>query len=470
MEGDLEVRLDIADGVVVAAEVTAPLYRGFEQILADRPPLDALAIAPRICGICSVSQSMAAAAALRAAAGIEPARNGVLAANLAHAAENVADHLTHFYLFFMPDFARSAYAARPWAARAAVRFAAMTGSAAAEMLPARARLLEIMGLLAGKWPHSLAFQPGGTTRAIDLGERIRLLAIIADAQAFLERVVFGDRLDSVLALRDAAGLDAWREGREGDFATFLQIADDLDLARLGRGQAGLMSFGAYHAPDGPLFAAGRLDPATLTTTALDPGAITEDVRHAWMQDTAPLPLLAETVPDADKPGAYSWCKAPRIAGRPAEVGALARQAVDGQPLVRDLLAREGATVRTRVIARLIETARLLPAMRAWAQALRPGEPFLAGGSAGFDQGIGVGLVEAARGSLGHWLDCADGRIRRYQIIAPTTWNFSPRDAAGVPGPLEAALAGTEVGALGGQAPAIQHVVRSYDPCMVCTAH
>ncbi len=81
------------------------------------------------------------------------------------------------------------------------------------------------------------------------------------------------------------------------------------------------------------------------------------------------------------------------------MGALARQAVDGQPPVRDLLAGEGATVPTRVIARLIETARLLPAMRVWAQALRPGEPFLAGGSPGFGQGIGVGLAEAARGSL-----------------------------------------------------------------------
>lgn len=64
VEGDLEVRLDVESGLVMRAEVTAPLYRGFEQILEGRPPLDALALAPRICGICSVSQSVAAAAAL----------------------------------------------------------------------------------------------------------------------------------------------------------------------------------------------------------------------------------------------------------------------------------------------------------------------------------------------------------------------------------------------------------------------
>lgn len=94
------------------AEVTAPLYRGFEQILEGRPPLEALALAPRICGICSVSQSLAAAAALRDAMAAEVAPNGILATNLAHAAENAADHLTHFYIFFMPDFAREACAAR----------------------------------------------------------------------------------------------------------------------------------------------------------------------------------------------------------------------------------------------------------------------------------------------------------------------------------------------------------------------
>ncbi len=83
VEGDLEVSLDIEDDAVASARVTTPLYRGFEQILVGRPAADALAIAPRICGICSVSHSMAAATALRALYGVAPARNGIIAANLA---------------------------------------------------------------------------------------------------------------------------------------------------------------------------------------------------------------------------------------------------------------------------------------------------------------------------------------------------------------------------------------------------
>jgi len=87
-----------------------------------------------------------------------------------------------------------------------------------------------------------------------------------------------------------------------------------------------------------------------------------------------------------------------------------------------------------------------------------------------DQADSLGLIEAARGSLGHWLSIRRGRIHNYQIIAPTTWNFSPRDAAGTPGALEQALARTVVGEGDNTLPSVQHIVRSFDPCMVCTVH
>jgi hydrogenase large subunit len=398
----------------------------------------------------------------------EAAPNGVLATNIAHAAENAADHLTHFYVFFMPDFARAAYAGRPWHVATAERFAATRGSAAREALPARARLLEIMGILAGKWPHSLAFQPGGTTRAIDLGERVRLVSIANGFRSFLERILFADTLENVLAIADAQQLDDWCGGRAGDFAHFLKIAESLDLAGLGKGPGLLMSYGAYHDGDSALFPRGvfgphaRVEPLPVTQ-------ITEDVSHAWIRDGAGDPAHAYTIPDPDKPNAYSWCKAPRLSGEPVEVGALARQAVAGQPLVADLVSRSGSNVRNRVIARLVETARIAVAMEQWIRQLRLSDPFCLDTHAIADGSV-VGLVEAARGSLGHWLVARDGKIERYQIIAPTTWNFSPRDSSDVGGPLEQALVGTDVGDAGPRAVAIQHIVRSLDPCMVCTAH
>ncbi|MCE1235509.1 MAG: nickel-dependent hydrogenase large subunit [Hyphomicrobiales bacterium] len=471
VEGDLEVHLDVEDGVVVSAEVAAPLYRGFEQILVGRPLEDALVIAPRICGICSVSQSIAAARAIAAFSGLEPTENGARATALAHAAENVADHLTHFHLFFMPDFARSDYAGEPWHRVVSERFAAVKGTTARSFLPARARLLEIMGIVAGKWPHSLAFRAGGTTRSLDLGDTMRLRAILADVRAFAEGALYGRRLEEIAEIADLAGLDRLK-GDASDFAAFLRLADALRLAEVGRGPGLVMSFGAYPGTGRggePLFRPGVLDVASRTRTSLDVDKIGEDPSRSWLAGAAGPPGRASSEPDIEREGAYSWAKAPRYDGRAVEVGALARQLVDGSPLAAALTAASGgANVAARVIARLVEAARTLVAMERWIDAFERGAPFCVEGAIPTD-GSGVGLTEAARGSLGHWATVRGGRIVRWQIVAPTTWNFSPRDGAGVPGPLEGALEGLAVGEAAARSPMVQHVVRSFDPCMVCTA-
>jgi Ni,Fe-hydrogenase I large subunit len=464
VEGDLEIRLDIKDGVVSRAEVNSPLYRGFEQILAGKPPGDALVYTPRICGICSVSQSMAAANALASAQGLTPPENGLLL-------QNLADHLTHFYMFFMPDFARAVYAGEPWHAHASLRFQAMKGEAQREFLPARAAFLHILGLIAGRWPHTLGLQPGGVTRAIGAAEQARLLASVAAFRRFLEAKLYGGDLDSLAELNGAAALDTWTDSAHatGDFRYFLRISSALALERLGRGPDRLLSYGAYKGNGTAAFRRGIWDTGAVRDFAGE--EITEDHSSSWLSggDGPRHPSRGITVPDADAPGGYTWCKAPRLSGAVAETGALARQAVDGHALIASLVRRSGGNVHNRVVARLVEVARLLPLMERWIKAIRPQEPFCLHAEMP-GEAKAEGLIEAARGALGHWLEIRKGRIFNYQIIAPTTWNFSPRDAQGQPGACEAALEGTPVRPGETQPVAVQHVVRSFDPCMVCTVH
>jgi len=464
VEGDLEVTLEVKDGRVAEAWAGSPLYRGFEQILRGKHPMDALMFAPRICGICSVSQSMAAASALADAMGLTAAPNGRITKNLAHAVENVADHFTHFYLFFMPDFARAEYTGRAWHERATERFRAVRGSAAAETMPARTAFLSAMATLAGKWPHSLAIQPGGVARALEASEKIRLFALLRDFRRHVETVLFGDQLEAVAALDSAGALARWAgEKPRGDFGAFLGIADDLVLEQLGRGVDRFMSYGNYPQEKSQFLRDGVWDGQL---HALDAQAIAEDLSHAWLDGETRHPAQGETRPRDEKAAGYTWCKAPRLAGLPMETGALARQVVNGHPLALDLVRHGGGNVKSRVVARLLEIAVILPAMEQWVQQLVPGEPFCAQGEMP-QEATGAGMVEAARGSLGHWISVEDGHIANYQIVSPTTWNFSPRDAAGTPGPLEQALVGTPAGE--GNV-AVQHVVRSFDPCMVCTVH
>lgn len=468
VEGDLEIKLDIADDRVSAAYVTSTLFRGFERILAGKEPRDALTIAPRICGICSISQSMAAARALAAAQGVAPPENGLRAIALMHAAENIADHLTHFHLFFMPDFARAIYAQEPWSADVVARHKAQSGRAARAFAEARAGLLHIMGVLAGKWPHTLSIQPGGATKAPSASEKLRLLAVIRAFRATMERELFGAPLEVVAALDGLDGLRRWRgKDAAGDMRLFLRIAETLELDALGRGPERFLSTGGYETPEGLIFARGFLDAGALRP--IDLAAITEDAASSWSLDAAARhPFEGLTEPDPAMRAGYSWCKAPRLGGETVEVGALARQAIDGQPLARDLV-KGGASVAGRVIGRLLESARLLLAMERIASAIEPNAPFITHAPTP-QTAQAVGLTEAARGTLGHWLVIEKGLIKNYQIVAPTTWNFSPRDAAGTPGPVEQALVGAPARPGEGTPIAVQHIVRSFDPCMVCTVH
>jgi hydrogenase large subunit len=64
-----------------------------------------------------------------------------------------------------------------------------------------------------------------------------------------------------------------------------------------------------------------------------------------------------------------------------------------------------------------------------------------------------------------------GVIENYQILGPSTWTFSPRDAAGQPGPCEQAVAGPLLSRDAGDSYIdILRTIRSFDPCMACAAH
>ncbi len=143
----------------------------------------------------------------------------------------------------------------------------------------------------------------------------------------------------------------------------------------------------------------------------------------------------------------TFCASPRLQQRPAETGALARG--QDEPLLAAWLAERGGGVGARMLARLLELARLPDRLR------QPGPVVAKSWNGG--AGIGVAAVDTSRGLLLHVLQLDAGRIVQYRILAPTEWNFQPG------GPLQAALAGlpnqANLDALARQ------VVLSLDPCV-----
>jgi hydrogenase large subunit len=137
-------------------------------------------------------------------------------------------------------------------------------------------------------------------------------------------------------------------------------------------------------------------------------------------------------------------------------------------VVLDLAKEYGPCVYTRVLARLHEAVRLAAKIKEWLLELDPGKPFF-GSYDKVSNAEGIGLTEAARGALGHWIKIRNGRIDNYQVITPTAWNVSPKDSNDVHGPIEQAVIGTPVEDENNPIE-VQHVIRSYDPCIACTVH
>jgi len=185
-------------------------------------------------------------------------------------------------------------------------------------------------------------------------------------------------------------------------------------------------------------------------------------RHPYEGRTVPL----DSEDDSQK---YSWAKAPRYDGRPAETGPLADMVISGKPLFVEQVEQRGANVLLRQLARLVRPAMILPAVDQWlAEMAESRSPFYQDYSKRITS-QGYGLVTAPRGFLGHWLTIENGLIANYQVITPTAWNASPRDSHGVRGPWEEAIVGTRISNV--QHPLeVEHVVRSFDPCLVCTVH
>jgi hydrogenase large subunit len=89
--------------------------------------------------------------------------------------------------------------------------------------------------------------------------------------------------------------------------------------------------------------------------------------------------------------------------------------------------------------------------------------------------IGVGFWGAGRGYLTHHAIIEDGALANYQILTPSTWNASPKDPWGNPGPYEEAVLNTPIlenysGPGDYKGIDILRTIRSFDPCMPCTTH
>ena len=477
VEGDLELQIELTDGVVSDVWSSGTMYRGFENILVDRGAMDGLVITPRICGICSTAHLSAAARALDMIGGVQVPDHARRIRNLALMVEHVQSDIRHAFLLFAPDLANPIYQGQPLFDEAVRRYAPLQGTTAIETIRETKKVMEIVAILGGQWPHSSFMVPGGVVSMPGASDLSQCRFLLDHYIQWYEGRVLGCSLERWQRIQSENDLNAWLDENEShrnsEIGFLLRMARAIGLDKSGRGCGNFISYGSLELPD----AEGQLIPAGFAVgAAVEPfnqANIAEHVAHSWFHDYGGgrHPFDGETKPYAtgQEGERYSWAKAPRYRGLPAETGPLAETLIGKNPLFVDMTSKNGANVLARELARLTRPVTFFPAMRKWLNELltQKGDVYTSVGP--IESGEGFGLIEAARGGLGHWVKIRGGRISHYQIVTPTSWNGSPRDTGGARGPWEEALLGTTV--RDAENPVeIGHIIRSFDACLVCTVH
>lgn len=485
VEGDLALNLEVEDGVVTNAWSSGLMYRGFENILVGRAALDGLVITPRICGICSTAHLMAAASALDKISGIAIPDNARRIRNLSLMVEHLQSDIRQAFLLFAPDLANPFYQDRPWYDGAVRRYAPLRGQVAVETIRETKKILEIIAIFGGQWPHSSFMVPGGVVSQPASGALMQCVYLLKGYKRWYEERILGCTLEHWSEVRSVQDLEKWLSSDNHDASEvgfFLRVARELGWDCIGRGRGYFLSVGSLDLPDETAvqpFAANnsQLIPSGFAVgtnvESFDHQKVAEHVAYSWFigEDGGQHPFDGATKPYATgrEDRRYSWAKAPRYRNLPAETGPLAEMIISGNPLFADLFREQGASVLVRQLARMTRPATLLPAMETWLNELltHKGAHYQEPGK--IVDGEGVGLIQAARGALGHWVKIKDEKITHYQIITPTAWNGSPRDTAETRGPWEEALIGISV--RDPENPLeVAHIIRSFDPCLVCTVH
>ena len=357
-----------------------------------------------------------------------------------------------------------------------------------------ARLHAIFG---GKNPHP-NFLVGGVPSPIDLNsdsainsKRLSQVQEIIDSmKSFVNQAYVPDTLAIASFYKD------WFARGEG-LGNFLCVGD--------------LPSTSMNEPDSFLFPRGVIlnrDLSTIHDLELgDPQGIQEFVAHSWYDYSSGKasglhPWSGETTLNYTGPEppyehldidqSYSWLKSPRWNGNAMEVGPLARVLLlyakgheQTQALVNHALTALDAPVEAlfstlgRTAARTLETAILADAMQGWLDALIAN--IKADDTRTFDESLwepsswpksceGVGVMEAPRGALSHWIVIKDEKIANYQAVVPSTWNAGPRDANGQPGAYEAALEDRHTMVDPEQPLEILRTIHSFDPCIACAVH
>ena len=540
IEGHLGVQavVDMDAKQYTDAHSFGTMFRGWEMILKDREPADAIWITQRTCGVCPTPHGIAAAMAVDMAYQAPPPPMGIALRNLILGAEQLYDAALGCYVLEGPDYSQAiversnpdwweAAKATP-APQANLHGSAtiadimtglnpITGSLWVRSLGVEKIGRKMASLLGAKHPHVNTLVPGGVAKTLTPTDLEQYAAMLSQNIAFAKEFIptFDDLLDFVLSMgyedcgarrnnmisygtyEDPLAYNAKYEdmadwSRKRKVSPGVIIDGELvtqDMIEVNVGIQEMVERSYYDEWDGPKILA---DPLGNPLTKY----------HPWNKETKPKPGAYK-----QWDGKYSWGSSVRWLDwknsgemKNVELGPIARMWATA--IGRLVPESTGSSVKFSLPKATVvgyrnademefewkvpEKVNTVERVRARAyyyaysayiiynQVLQGLELVKSGNVKVWNKykkaknGLGVGMHEAMRGGVAHWVVMKNSHIENYQIMAPSTWNAGPRLGDSDYGPYEDAIIGsplTESGEITGVD--VVRTIRSFDPCLAC---
>jgi F420-non-reducing hydrogenase large subunit len=448
LEGHGKISIFLNDaGNVENAYLQIPELRGFERFCEGRRAEDMPIITPRICGVCPVAHHMASTKALDAAYGVEPTETAKKLRELMYMGYMIYDHTLHFYFLGAPDFVVGPDA--PASERNIFGVLKKVGlDVGKQVIKHRAYGQKITEILGGKATHPTCGIPGGISKGLNEEERQEIEDMAHSSVEFAQfslqvfnDIVLGNKGYVDLILSDPYQLNTYNMGMvDGDNHVNFYDGDIRVTDQGGK------EFDRFKAAEYLDHVSEHVEPWTYS-------------KFTYLNKVGWKGLI-----DGPDSGIY-------------RVGPLGRlNAAEGMatPLADEEYRRMYETLGGRPVNSTLafHWARLVELLYAAEHALELStDPEITSNDLRNPVGApgeGVGVVEAARGTLYHHYKLDDeGLVEKVNLIVATTNNYadicmSIRDAA------KGLIKGGEVS--DGLLNMVEMGFRAYDPCFACSTH
>ncbi len=448
LEGHGKIVIFLNDaGEVENAYLQVPELRGFERFCIGRKAEDMPLLTSRICGVCPVAHHMAGTKALDAAFNVEPPEPAKKLRELMYCGYYIYDHTLHFYYLGGPDFIVGPDA--PPEKRNILGVIEKAGlDIAKEVIKHRAYGQRITEIVGGKATHPVCGLPGGISKPLSEENRQEIEKMAESAVEFakLSLKLFHD-----IVLKNTRYVELIKSDAYALRTYYMGLVDENNKVNFYDGKIRVVD------PEGREF------------TKFEAKNYLEHIaEHVEPWTYVKLPYLKKVgwkgFVDGPQSGAYRVGPLGRLNAAEGMATPLAQEEYDlmyktlgGKP-VHSTLAYHWA----RLIELLYASERAVelvkdPEITSTNVRNKPGEP-----------GEGVGVVEAARGTLiHHYVLDENALVKDVNLIVATvnnvpSINMSVRNAA------KGLIHGDKVDQ--GLLNMVEMAFRAYDPCFGCATH